>query len=149
MSNESEVDSQAINAELVLDQMESGGAHLKIFLLDTSRNNPFGRHGLRAASGGLAELQAPEGTILFYATAPGTVASDGDDVYSPFARALAEEFREPGVDMLTAFNKVSLLVSQQSHGEQHPWISMSPVNSQFYFAGPPTSHASTRAQLPN
>jgi D-isomer specific 2-hydroxyacid dehydrogenase, catalytic domain len=58
----------------VLSQMEGSGTKLNIVLLDACRNNPFGGRGLRVAAGGLAQMQAPEGTLISYATQPGNVA---------------------------------------------------------------------------
>jgi len=63
--------------------MESSGTRLNLVILDAWRNNPFGGRGLRASGGGLAQMQAPEGTLISYATQPGNVVQDGDDGHSP------------------------------------------------------------------
>jgi hypothetical protein len=39
---------------------------------------PFGGHGLGASGGGLAQVRAPDGTLISYATQPGNVAQDGE-----------------------------------------------------------------------
>jgi uncharacterized caspase-like protein len=67
--------------------MEGAGTRLNIVILDACRNNPFGGRSLavgrardaendriRAAGGGLAQMQAPEGTLISFATQPGSVA---------------------------------------------------------------------------
>ena len=87
-TKEADVDFQMLDANAVLRQMESAGTKLNLVILDACRNNPFGGRGLRAADGGLAQLRAPEGTLLSYATQPGNVALDGDDGHSPYTRAL-------------------------------------------------------------
>ena len=77
------VDFQMLDAALVLRQMESAGRRLNLVILDACRNNPFGGRGLRA-SGALAQMQAPEGTLISYATQPGNVEQDSaDGAYSP------------------------------------------------------------------
>ena len=82
-TREADVDFQMVDVNLVLRQMEGAGTRLNIVILDACRNNPFGGRGLRAADGGLAQIRAPEGTLLSYATQPGNVALDGDDGHSP------------------------------------------------------------------
>ena len=59
------------------------GRELNLLILDACRNNPFAGRGLRTAGGGLAQMQAPEGTLISYATQPGNVALDGTDGHSP------------------------------------------------------------------
>jgi hypothetical protein len=78
-SREFDVDLQMLDSSVVLRQMEGAGPKLSMMLLDACRNNPFGGRGLRATSGGLAQMQAPEGTLISFATQPGAVAQDGID----------------------------------------------------------------------
>jgi uncharacterized caspase-like protein len=78
--------------------------------LDACRNNPFGGRGLRDTSSGLAQMRAPEGTLISFATQPGNVALDGVDGHSPFTRALANIIRQPGLGLFDTFNQVGLAV---------------------------------------
>jgi hypothetical protein len=78
-TREADVDFQMLDVALVLRQMESSGTRLNLVILDACRNNPFGGRGLRASGGGLAQMQAPEGTLISYAIQPGNVAQDGED----------------------------------------------------------------------
>jgi uncharacterized caspase-like protein len=70
---EADVDFQMLDVRLVLHQMEGPGTRLKVVILDACRNNPFGLRAVRGAEGGLAEMRAPEGTLISYATQPGNV----------------------------------------------------------------------------
>ena len=89
------VDFQMLDAALVLRQMESAGRRLNLVILDACRNNPFGGRGLRAR-GALAQMQAPEGTLISYATQPGNVEQDSADGGSPYTqKALAATMRTP------------------------------------------------------
>jgi uncharacterized caspase-like protein len=63
-TREADVDFQMVDVSLVLRQMEDSGTKLNLVVLDACRNNPFGGRGLRATGGGLAQMQAPEGTLL-------------------------------------------------------------------------------------
>jgi len=134
-TREADVDFQMIDVNLVLRQMEAAGTRLNIVILDACRNNPFGGRGLRAADGGLAQIRAPEGTLLSYATQPGNVALDGDDGHSPYTRALVETMQKPGLDVLQTFNQVGLVVKRATGSAQQPWVSTSPIDGAFYFSG--------------
>ncbi len=127
---------QMVDADLVLHQMDGVGTRLNIVILDACRNNPFAIRGLRALGGGLAEMRAPEGTLISYATQPGSVARDGDGADSPYSTALAKTLRQPGLDVFRTFNQVGLAVKRETGGEQQPWVSNSPIDGDFSFAGP-------------
>ncbi len=132
-TKESDADFQLVDAESVLHQMQDGGARLNVIVLDACRNNPFGGRGLRSTSGGLAQMQAPEGTLISYATQPGNVASDGNGSDSPYTEALVQAIRQPRLDVFHVFNEVGLLVKKKTGGAQQPWLSSSPIEGEFYF----------------
>lgn len=134
-AREADVDFQMLDTNVVLRQMEGSGARLNLVILDACRNNPFGGRGLRTASSGLAQMQAPEGTLISFATQPGNVALDGGSDNSPFTTALAATIRRPGLDIFRIFNEVGLAVASATGGAQQPWVSLSPIKGDFYFAG--------------
>lgn len=136
-TREADVDFQMLDTNLVLRQMESAGTKLNLVILDACRNNPFGGRGLRATAGGLAQMRAPEGTLISFATQPGNVAADGADGNSPYTRALVQTIRRPGLGIFDAFNEVGLAVMSATGGAQQPWVSTSPIKGNFYFAGLP------------
>jgi uncharacterized caspase-like protein len=136
-TKEADVDFQMVNADLVLRQMEGAGTQLNLLILDACRNNPLAGRGVRATGGGLAQMQAPEGTLISYATQPGNVAQDGTDGHSPYTRALASALRTPGLDVFAVFNETGLAVKKRTGGTQQPWVASSPLEGKFYFAGVP------------
>jgi hypothetical protein len=151
-TKEADVDFQMLDTNLVLRQMEGAGTKLNIVILDACRNNPFGGRSLgvgrardaendrvRAATGGLAQMQAPEGTLISFATQPGSVAQDGAGGNSPYARALALAMRRPALDIFQTFNQVGLAVKRATGGVQQPWVSSSPIDGSFYFVPPPSN----------
>jgi Caspase domain len=144
-TKEADVDFQMLSTNLVLRQMGGSGTKLNIIILDACRNNPFGQAGLRAANGGLAEMRAPEGTLISFATQPGNVALDGTSGNSPFSKALAVTIKRPGLDIFRVFNEVGLAVASATGGAQQPWISASPIKGSFHFAGSPVG---TEALVP-
>ena len=136
-TTEADVDFQMLDTNLVLRQMEAAGTRLNLVILDACRNNPFGGRGLRSASAGLAQMQAPEGTLISYATQPGDVAKDGSDGDSPYTKALAQTIRRPGLDIFQTFNEVGLAVMRATGGAQQPWVSLSPISGSFSFVASP------------
>lgn len=132
---EADVDFQMVDVALILRQMEGSGTKLNLVILDACRNNPFGGRGLRSAESGLAQIRAPEGTLLSYATQPGNVALDGAGNHSPYSLALSETMRKPGLDVFQTFNQVGLSVKRATGGAQQPWVSSSPIDGSFYFSG--------------
>jgi uncharacterized caspase-like protein len=153
-----DLDAQMINAVRVLNAMRAGGTKLNLVILDACRDNPVpdlqtpggetglssiqgsgsaaGR-GLGARGGGLAQMQAPEGTVIAFATQPGSVALDGTGGDSPFALALEQALQEPGVDVLALFNQVGVSVKHATGGQQQPWISSSPIEGAFFLGEQP------------
>jgi tetratricopeptide (TPR) repeat protein len=134
-TREGDVDFQMLDANMVLRQMTDANTKLNLVLLDACRNNPFGGRGLRAATGGLAQMRAPEGTLISFATQPGNIALDGVDGDSPYTKAVAEVIRKPKLDVFRTFNEVGLAVAKATGGQQQPWLAMSPISGDFYFAG--------------
>ena len=135
-TREADVDFQMVDVNLVLRQMQGSGTRLNMVILDACRNNPFGARGLRASDGGLAQMRAPEGTLISYATQPGNVALDGADGHSPYTKALATTIKQAGLDIFQTFNQVGLAVKRQTGGSQQPWVSSSPIDGNFYFVAP-------------
>jgi hypothetical protein len=149
-NKEADVDFHMVDVALVLRQMEGSGTKLNFVILDACRNNPFGGRGLRSTEGGLAQMRAPEGTLISYATQPGNVAQDGADGDSPYTKALAQTLRRPGLGVFDVFNEVGLAVKRSTGGSQQPWVSSSPIDGKFYFVvAPASSNAPAVAASPS
>ena len=141
-----DLDFQMIDADLVLRQMDGAGTKLNIVVLDACRNNPFGGRGLRGLQNGLAQMSAPDNTIISYATQPGNVAADGGGADSPYSLALSRALQRPELEVLRMFNNVGLEVKRSTGNTQQPWIASSPVDGEFYLAA--ASQASPAPSLP-
>src|SRR4051812_31440521 len=145
-TREADVDFQMVDVNLVLRQMQGSGTRLNMVILDACGKNPLGARGLRASDGGLAQMRAPEGTLISYATQPGNVALDGSDGNSPYTKALASTIKQSGLDIFQTFNRVGLAVKRDTGGSQQPWVSSSPIDGTFYFV-PPSASASTQVAV--
>jgi hypothetical protein len=135
--DEADVFMQMVSTSDILDQLEKSGTRINLVLLDACRDNPFGGHGVRSKTGGLAQMPAPVGTLISFATQPRSVSLDGIDGHSPYTRALAEAMQKPGYGLFKTFNEVGLAVDKATGGQQLPWLSSSPISGSFYFAGKP------------
>ena len=131
LSSAADVIAQAVDVNSVLEAFKSAGNRMNILVLDACRDNPF---AATASGKGLAPVDAPPGTFLAYATAPGNVAQDGDakggnGLYTQY---LLEELKRPTTRIEDVFKRVRLNVRQQSQGRQIPWESTS-LEDDFYF----------------
>jgi len=131
-----DVPTQTVDVNAVIEAFKTAGNRMNILVLDACRDSPFASNG--AASGkGLAQLDAPPGTFLAFATAPGNVAEDGDASSSGtghglYTRYLLQELGKPIAKIEDVFKRVRLNVRQQSHGRQVPWESTS-LEEDFFF----------------
>jgi|GEM_PF-5028859 len=135
LENEEEVEYATVNVGLVMAQMEAAKSRVNIVFLDACRNNPFAR-SFRSSSNGLAMMNAPAGTFIAYATAPGDVASDGTAAAGNglYTQQLLRFLNQPGLPIEQMHKQVRIAVTQASNGDQVPWESSS-IMGDFYFAG--------------
>ena len=131
-SNEDDVRYDGVPVGKLLGQMKNAGNSMNIVILDACRNNPFTRN-FRSSRRGLAQVTAPAGTFISYATAPGSVAADGEGKNGLFTEKLISHMRTPGLKLEEVFKKVRADVQIASDNKQVPWDASS-VTGDFYFA---------------
>ncbi|MBS1794517.1 MAG: caspase family protein [Acidobacteria bacterium] len=130
---EDEVDYNSVNLDLVLRKMATANNGLNIVILDACRNNPFARSWSRGADeGGLAQITAPVGTFIAYATSPDRTASDGTGRNGLYTEELLKVLNQPDLKIEEAFKQVTIAVDRASGGKQVPWTSSS-LRGDFYF----------------
>jgi Caspase domain len=135
MSKAADVPEQTVDLSQVIDAFKAAGNKMNIVVLDACRDNPFAG---TATGKGLAQLDAPPGTFLAYATAPGNVAEDGEakaDSNGLYTKYLLQELKKPQAKIEDVFKRVRLNVRQQSQGRQIPWESTSLEDDFFFNAG--------------
>jgi Caspase domain/Tetratricopeptide repeat len=121
---EADVRRDGFSLEMVLGEINSRGAGVKIALIDASRRNPFERR-FRSFSAGLAPVIAPNGTLVMYSAALSSVISDNGSDRSLFVRELLKEMRTPDLMAEETLNRTRVGVTRASRQEQVPWISSS------------------------
>lgn len=122
IESEADVEFEAVSADFILAQMEQAEAFLNVIILDACRNNPFTR-SFRSDSRGLAFQAAPQGSIIAFATSPGSVAADGEGDNGLYTAELLKLLPSPGLSIEDLFKEVGRAVSQETGDEQRPWVS--------------------------
>jgi uncharacterized caspase-like protein len=120
VKREDEVPYKAVDVQQVLDKMETARNRINVVILDACRDNPFARSS-RSGGGGLSQMDAPIGSVVAFATAPGSVASDGKGSNGLYTQHLLANIERPGMPMEEVFKRVRLGVRLDSNGQQVPW----------------------------
>ncbi len=134
--SEEEVEYEGVDVGFVLAQMESAQNQMNIVILDACRNNPYAR-SYRSTTSGLASINAPTGSLIAYATAPGSTAMDGIGKNGLYTSVLLKQITQKGLKIEEVFKKVRAEVLAGSGGKQVPWESSSLIGD-FYFIPPST-----------
>jgi hypothetical protein len=133
LESEIDVEYNCVEAGRMLSRMEESGSRTNIVILDACRDNPFERSWTRKAQGqGLAFMNAPSGSLIAYATSPGSTASDGPGKNGLYTSSLLKFMNSPGLTILEVFQKVRSEVREKSNNRQTPWESTS-LEGNFYF----------------
>jgi len=133
VQTESDARYSCLPAGMVLGRMDDARNDVNIIILDACRNNPFAR-SFRSAEQGLAKMDAPTGSLISYATAPGSVASDGDGRNGLYTQHLLKNMSIPGLPITEMFMRVRQGVVSSTGRRQVPWEASSLIG-QFYFVG--------------
>lgn len=110
---------QAISINEVVTRINAMGTKSLVVILDACRNSPL--PGESASGTGLALVDAPQNTIIAYATAPGALAFDGTGVNSPYTAALASALDGAEADIRDVLRLVRARVRLATGGAQMPW----------------------------
>ena len=116
---------------LILEKMETAKKGVNILIVDACRDDPFGR-SFRSGSRGLAQVDAPVGTIVAFSTSPGKVVADGEGRNSPYTKNLVKAIQQPNIPIEQVFKAVRREVQKETKGEQTPWENTS-LSGDFYF----------------
>lgn len=145
IEHEKQVEYEAVDVGMVMAEMDHARNRLNIVILDACRDNPFAR-SFRSSAQGLASMNAPSGTLVAYATAPGSVANDGAGENGIYTGELVKAMGIQGLKVEDVFKQVRSGVREATQGKQVPWESSS-LEGDFYFTppAPPPPVAATPA----
>ena len=128
---ESDIEFESVDAARILAKMEDAGNNMNLIILDSCRDNPFAR-SFRSSSRGLARMDAPHGSFIAYATAPGQTAADGSGRNGIFTESLLRHMATPNLKIEDVLKRVRVEVAGKTVQKQVPWQSSS-LMGDFYF----------------
>lgn len=131
IEGEEDVPNQSMGVRQLLDLLDESKTSLNLVFLDACRNNPYARN-FRSAGDGLARLNAPSGTLISFATRPGSVAADGSGRNGLYTTHLLAAMDAPNLPVEQVLKKVVSAVRTESKGRQEPWMEGS-IEGEFYF----------------
>ena len=139
IEGEGDLEFEAMDANMVLAQMDEAANRVNIVVLDACRDNPYTR-SFRSANKGLAQMDSVKGSFIAYSTAPGSVAADGIGRNGTYTKHLLTSLRQSDTKIEEVFKRVRLEVARETGNKQIPWDSSS-LLVDFYFSAPGTKVA--------
>ena len=130
IKNTSDVIYKGVDVNWVMDNLKERKNAVNIVVLDACRSGLTDTRG--GMSRGLTVTEAPQGSIVAYATSPGKAASDGDGGNSPFTKNLIRVMQRKGLKIEEVFKEVRQSVIRETNGEQVPQ-EVSQLIGDFYF----------------
>lgn len=119
-----DVQKQTVDVSELMRYMSESRGRSYLVILDACREDPF-VGSYRPPAKGLSPFDAPSGSLLAYATAPGQLAYDGKGSNGLYTKHLVRELAAPDTPLEDAFKRVRLNVRMESEGRQVPWESTS------------------------
>ena len=130
---EDEIESLAYSLDNLFGKLSTANNGFNIVILDACRNNPFAQSWNRGLdTGGLAQVSAPTGTFIAYATDVNKSASDGSGRNGLYTSWLLKVIPTQNLKLQDVFNEVTKGVRTSSNGKQTPWTASS-FYGDFYF----------------
>jgi uncharacterized caspase-like protein len=147
INREQDVDFETVQVGRILGAMEDAANEINVVILDACRNNPYARSS-RSFQRGLAVTQAITGSLVAYATAPGSVAADGAGRNGVYTSHLLRNMRMPDLPIEQVFKNVRIGVRQETHGTQTPWETSSLTGHFMFMPAAEKPVLEPRSQLP-
>ena len=140
----SDLEDYCVKMNTIMAILNSATSSLNILLLDACRSLPSFTRGVEQ---GLTKMDAPQGSIIVFATQPGKVASDGTGDNGLFTSKFLAAVNEPNLNISEVFQLVKRDVYSESKKDQLPSIEDNAIGGDFFFTpGPQTGAGSTASQ---
>jgi uncharacterized caspase-like protein len=138
LATDRDIEFEAVSLDTVVNAVD-GAKRLRLVLLDACRDNPFVSQmrrsmATRSVGRGLARVEPDAGIMVVYAARHGQIALDGDGGNSPFAAALINRMKSPGLEVRRLFDLVRDDVMATTNRRQQPFSYGSvPGSEEFFF----------------
>jgi len=124
MGSEEDVTFFSVEIGQIFDRMDRARTRFNVIILDACRDNPFAA-SFRLTSAGLAQMSSPSGTLIAYATSPGSVAADGYGRNGIYTKHILQNIKMPDLPVEIMFKRVREGVERETRKLQTPWDSSS------------------------
>ena len=131
MGSEDDVTFFSVDVTQIFDRMERARTRFNFVILDACRDNPF-KDTFRVSASGLAQMSGPSGTLIAYATAPGSTAQDGFGRNGVYTGHILQNIKVPDMPVEVLFRKVREGVERDTKRLQTPW-ELSSIKGDFVF----------------
>jgi hypothetical protein len=138
VESDTDLRQRCVDLNQIMSRLAQARGKTLVVMLDACRDNPFGKN-YHLPQAGLSQFDAPPGSLLAYATAPGKVAADGSSSaqHGLYTTYLLNELAKPATRMEDALKRVRVFVRLASNGEQVPWETTSLEQDVFLFGAKP------------
>ena len=120
IKDKNDVNFECVNVSTIQKIMETSNPdRLNLIILDACRNNPF-RVWQRGGSTGLADMTPPSGTLIAFATSPGSTASNSSGRNGLYTGELVKQLKI-SQRIEDVFINTRIEVEKKSGGQQSPW----------------------------
>ncbi len=149
MGSEEDITFFSVEIGQIFDRMDRARTRFNFIILDACRDNPFAA-SFKLTSAGLAQMSSPSGTLIAYATAPGSVAADGYGRNGIYTKHILQNIRVADLPVEIMFKRVREGVERETRKLQTPWDSSS-LKGDFAFnaSGARTATASAPGSGPS
>ncbi len=148
LRDEVDAEFEALSVDWVLSAVETSHEGANIVVLDACRNTALKRSAGGTAGGFSLLNSTPRGSFISFATAPGSTATDGAGLNSPYTAAIAREMLVPGASIETVFKRVRQHVVEETGGDQVPWDHSSLTDDIVLLPGTSSTTADGTASAP-
>ncbi len=124
MGSEEDVTFFSVEIGQIFDRMERARTRFNFIILDACRDNPFAA-SFKLSSAGLAQMSSPSGTLIAYATSPGSTAADGFGRNGMYTKHILQNIKVPDLPVEIMFKRVREGVERDTKRTQTPWDSSS------------------------
>ena len=124
MGTEEDVTFFSVEIGQIFDRMDRARTRFNFIILDACRDNPFAA-SFKLTSNGLAQMSSPSGTLIAYATSPGSTAADGFGRNGVYTKHILQNIRVPDLPVEIMFKRVREGVERDTRRSQTPWDSSS------------------------
>jgi len=135
-----DIPESGVDVQQLIERLQRSSKGFNVVILDACRSYPLptvkfrgGTRGIEPPPAqGLAQVTAPNGTLVAFSTSPGAVARDGNSGHSVYAKHLLANLETPGLTVEQLFKKIRIGVMRDTEQSQMPWENSS-LTGEFCF----------------